>query len=65
MVFDVCLGCFYGVVCSVLVVAVCQMRVVCGSFVFPVLVMLGCFLVVSCCVLMMFRCFVMMVYRLL
>ena len=60
--FDVGLGCFYGVVCSVLMMTVCEVRVVRGSLVFPVLVVLCSFFVVSRCVLMMLGCVVMVVY---
>jgi hypothetical protein len=59
--FDVGLGCFGCVVRCVLVVAVGQMCVVRGRFVFACFVMLCGFLVMARRVFVMLRCFTMMV----
>jgi hypothetical protein len=59
--FDVGLGCFGCVVRCMLVVAVGQVRVVCGGFVFACFVVLCGFLVMARRVFVMLRCFMMMV----
>ena len=58
--FDVRFCRFAGMVRCVLMVAVGELRVMRGRFMFSSFVMFGGFLVVASRVLVMFRCFVMM-----
>jgi hypothetical protein len=60
VVLDVRLGGFRRVMHGVLMMAMCQMRVVPSGFVIALFVMLGGFLMVPCGVLVMFCCLVMM-----
>ena len=55
------LGGFLGVVSSMDVVTVCQVRVVGGQFMIAVFVMFCGFAVMTCSVLVMFRCLLVMV----
>jgi hypothetical protein len=58
--FDVALGGFCSMLSGVLVVAVCQVRMVRGFFVVATLVVLGCLMVMTGCVCVVFRCVLVM-----